>query len=268
MTKRVSWVAWNSEIATLLLFGCLQTTNMFYRIAAWLLFVSLLVWDHQAPCCRKHRMNHVTEVLWKRLMRPMKGLSKMPGTIKLTALTKSKKKFPLSVGLLMAYLQAESLSNSGRFFVTWMHGVEIPLVWTNMKLYPYDKYMTFNYNCIFNYSALFPISVSLLPWGVEFWKQNLVVKLMKHRHRCVWYSSTSAEPVHLLNLEVKLIESFFPLRFLYVSLRFNVLSLDVCLENYPRMCACMCCTNVLMPKSMWVWTRRFLDLWYLLCKVM
>lgn len=35
---------------------------------------------------------------------------------KLTALTKSKKKFPLSVGLLMAYLQAESFSNSSRFF--------------------------------------------------------------------------------------------------------------------------------------------------------
>lgn len=34
----------------------------------------------------------------------------------LTALTESKKEFPLSVGLLMAYLQAESLSNSGRYF--------------------------------------------------------------------------------------------------------------------------------------------------------
>ena len=33
----------------------------------------------------------------------------------------SKKDFPLSVGMLMAYLQAESLSNSGRYFATWQN---------------------------------------------------------------------------------------------------------------------------------------------------
>lgn len=148
MTKRVSWVAWNSEIATLLLFGCLQTTNMFYRIAAWLLFVSLLVWDHQALCCPKRRLGHES-CHWGPLKKPHETYERIVQDArnnKLTALTKSKKKFPLSVGLLMAYLQAESFSNSGRFFVTWtMHGVEIPLVWTNMKLYPYDTYMTFNF---------------------------------------------------------------------------------------------------------------------------
>ena len=31
----------------------------------------------------------------------------------------SKKDFALSVGMLMAYLQAESFSNSGRYFATW-----------------------------------------------------------------------------------------------------------------------------------------------------
>ena len=130
MSKRVSRVV---EIAKSSHFSCSDAFKL-QTCFAELLHCSFLFPLLRPPrdfLCQKHRLGHGGHgsCHWGPLKEPHETYGRIVQDARnnqLTALTKSNKRFPLSVGLLMAYLQAESISNSGRFFVTWaMHGVEI-----------------------------------------------------------------------------------------------------------------------------------------------